>query len=214
MTYRIRNTVPSPTETPLPTDINLRILNGVMVKLLVFLGNPGRQYERTRHNAGWLVCDDMHIDAPWQQKFHGIWSQTIGGTGQIRILKPQTYMNESGISVVEAAHFFGIDAEGILVVHDDLELPFGTIRLQNGGGLQGHNGLKSIRQHIGTDQFLRLRIGIGRPARGDVSSFVLSRFSPDEEIQLPLVMDKATELIRTCMENKLPALPHTETLPQ
>jgi len=201
------------TGTPLPPDTNLRILIGVMVKLLVFLGNPGRQYERTRHNAGWLVCDNMHIDAPWQQKFHGIWSKTIGGAGQIRLLKPQTYMNESGLSVAEAAHFFGIGAEGILVVHDDLELPFGTIRMQNGGGLQGHNGLRSIRQHLGTDQFFRLRIGIGRPARGDISSFVLSKFSPDEEIQLPLVLDKSVKLIQTCTGNGLPSLPHTETLP-
>lgn len=155
----------------------------------------------------------MHIDAPWQQKFHGVWSQTKGKTVQVRLLKPQTYMNESGLSVAEAAHFFGIDAEEILVVHDDLELPFGTIRLQSGGGLQGHNGLKSIRQHVGSDRFLRLRIGIGRPAKGDVSSFVLSRFSPDEEIQLPLVLEKAERLLQRCVDNELASLPHTESLP-
>lgn len=198
---------------PLSTSRDLRILMNVMVKLLVFLGNPGRQYERTRHNAGWLVCDDMHIDAPWQQKFHGIWSQVRGRTGQVRILKPQTFMNVSGQSVSEAAHFFGIEPEEILVIHDDLELPFGTVRLQSGGGLQGHNGLRSIKQHLGTDRFLRLRIGIGRPARGDVSSFVLSRFSPDEEIQLPLVLEKATDMLRKAIGTGMPELPYTESLP-
>lgn len=185
-----------------------------MVKLLVFLGNPGKQYERTRHNAGWMVCDTMHIDSPWQQKFHAYWAQTRGFSGQVRLLKPQTYMNESGISVSEATHFFDIQPEDVLVVHDDLELPFGTVRLQSGGGLQGHNGLRSIKQHLGTDRFLRLRIGIGRPQRGDVSSFVLSRFSPDEEIQLPLVLQKANGLLYRMINGDTVALPYTDVLPK
>ena len=117
-------------------------------------------------------------------------------------------MNESGRSVRACMDFYGYAIDEILVVHDDLELPFGTLRLQKGGGLGGHNGLKSIRAHIQSDQFFRLRIGIGRPQHGSVASFVLERFTPDEEISLPLVIDLAEKMLTDAYSS----LPVTNTL--
>lgn len=175
-----------------------------MVKLLVFLGNPGKAYEKTRHNVGWMVCDHMYPTLSWSQKFNGLIAQD-GGT---RLLKPHTYMNESGKSVRSCMDFFSYTAQEVLVIHDDLELPFGTIRMQRGGGLQGHNGLKSIKSHIKDDLFLRLRIGIGRPKHGTVSSFVLQRFSPEEEISLPLILDSAKKMLI----DDITTLPVTNTL--
>jgi len=175
-----------------------------MVKLLVFLGNPGKAYEKTRHNVGWMVCDYAYPSASWSQKFNG----QIAQVENKRLLKPHTYMNESGKSVRSCLDYFAYALQEVLVVHDDLELPFGTIRMQCGGGLQGHNGLKSIKSHIQDDGFIRLRIGIGRPKHGSVSSFVLQRFSPEEEISLPLILDKA----RYMLSDDIYTLPVTNTL--
>jgi len=157
---------------------------------MVFLGNPGKTYEKTRHNAGFLVCDTLFPAVSWQKKFHALYAQD----GAAKLLKPQTYMNVSGLSVGEAASFFHFEAQEIMVVHDDVELPFGTVRLQLGGGLQGHNGLKSIRDALTSDQFLRIRIGIGRPRHGDVASFVLSAFTSDELIGLSVLFPKIKTL--------------------
>jgi PTH1 family peptidyl-tRNA hydrolase len=117
-------------------------------------------------------------------------------------------MNESGKSVRAALDFYNLEPTEILVIHDDLELPYGTLRLQAGGGLQGHNGLKSIKQHAGSDQFLRLRIGIGRPKHGSVASYVLERFTAEEEVSLPLVLDLASTMLR----GDFSTLPVTNTL--
>ena len=175
-----------------------------MVKLMVFLGNPGREYARTRHNVGWMVCDHLFPNLSWSTKFHAqLARETV-----VSLLKPQTYMNESGKSVRAALDFYHLEPKDILVVHDDLELPYGTLRLQAGGGLQGHNGLKSIKQHVGSDAFLRLRIGIGRPNHGSVASYVLERFTSEEEISLPLVLDLAS----TMLNGDFSRLPVTNTL--
>ena len=165
-----------------------------MPKLIVFLGNPGIQYRQTRHNVGWLLCARLTerpgFDGSWQTKFHGLFLKK----GNTVLLKPQTFMNESGISVQEASRFFGIKPEDILVVHDDIELDFGTVRTQLGGGMAGHNGLRSVKQHLGTDRFGRLRIGVGRPpAKIQVADYVLGRFSELEEKQLDSVLDNAVE---------------------
>ena len=142
-----------------------------MTRMVVFLGNPGRQYERTRHNAGYLLCSRMYPDASFSVKFHSAYAKEDG----LVILKPLTLMNLSGTAVSEAACFLRIKADEILVVHDDLELPLGEARLQKGGGMKGHNGLRSIRQRLGDDGFHRLRIGIGRPReRFQVSDWVLT----------------------------------------
>ncbi|MDD3056881.1 MAG: aminoacyl-tRNA hydrolase [Sphaerochaeta sp.] len=175
-----------------------------MVKLMVFLGNPGREYARTRHNVAWMVCDHLHPNLSWSVKFHA----QLASEATVRLLKPQTYMNESGKSVRAALDFYNLEPTEILVIHDDLELPYGTLRLQAGGGLQGHNGLKSIKQHAGSDQFLRLRIGIGRPKHGSVASYVLERFTAEEEVSLPLVLDLASTMLR----GDFSTLPVTNTL--
>lgn len=163
-----------------------------MPKLIVFLGNPGKEYRRTRHNAGWIVCDAFSaykgITQSWTVKFHAQYTKQ----GNAVLLKPQTFMNESGISVQEAANFYAIGCNDILVVHDDIELPFGSVRIQEGGGMGGHNGLRSVKAHLGTDRFCRLRIGVGRPPSFiQVADFVLGRFSPAEEGELEDVLEKA-----------------------
>ena len=162
--------------------------------MIVFLGNPGIQYRLTRHNVGFMVCDKvlklMGESSSWQTKFHALFIKH----GPCVLLKPQTFMNESGVSVQEASKFFGIAPSDILVVHDDIELPFGEVRRQLGGGMGGHNGLRSVRQHLGTDAFCRLRIGVGRPSGGmQVADYVLARFSPLEEKQLELTLESAAQ---------------------
>ncbi|NBK21761.1 MAG: aminoacyl-tRNA hydrolase [Spirochaetia bacterium] len=175
-----------------------------MVKLLIFLGNPGKTYEKSRHNVGWLFCDHLYPSVQWSQKFHSL----VATEGLYKLLKPQTFMNESGKAVRACSDFFNFPSEELLVVHDDLELPFGTIRLQKGGGLGGHNGLKSIKSHLGSDAFLRLRFGIGRPQRGSVASYVLLPFSKEEAPLLSLLFDRAENLLR----GDVSALPVTNTL--
>lgn len=162
-----------------------------MIRLFVFLGNPGKEYENTRHNAGFLFCDYLYPNASWQMKFHSLYAQE----GTKKILKPVTYMNLSGTAVSECTSFFKIKPEEVLVIHDDLELPFGKAKIQQGGGLKGHNGLKSIKERLGSNDFYRLKIGIGRPKYGDVRVFVTSPFTKDESITLEQLFSKARVLI-------------------
>lgn len=169
------------------------------MNLIVFLGNPGSQYRQTRHNTGWLFCGYLeqrgHLSSSWQEKFHAL----VCKVGNTVYLKPQTFMNNSGISVQECAKFYNIDAKDILVVHDDIELKFGEVKKQLGGGMGGHNGLRSIKQNLNTDQFMRLRIGVGRPEDSnehiDVATWVTSRFSEIEEKSLDSIMEKAVNLL-------------------
>ena len=155
--------------------------------LVAGLGNPGREYERTRHNAGWLVLDELarRHGGSWRSKFSGSLSEVRLGDKRLALVKPETYMNESGRSVGAAARFFKLPPEQVLVVHDDVDLEPGRLQARAGGGLAGHNGLRSLAQHLGSQDFLRLRIGVGRPGRGDprsVSDWVLSAFGPDEDV--------------------------------
>lgn len=162
-----------------------------MIKIIVFLGNPGKQYKKTRHNIGWQILDYKYPQPSFQKKFNS----EIASEGTIKLLKPLTFMNESGRAVGSAATYFNLKAEEILVVHDDLELDFGEVKMQKGGGLKGHNGLKSIKTYLKDDKFYRLRFGIGRPSKGSVSSFVLSAFSKEEDISLPLFLEEASKEI-------------------
>src|SRR5919109_4107162 len=155
---------------------------------VVGLGNPGREYERTRHNAGWLVLDELarRLDASWRGKFSGRLTEARLDGARIALLKPETFMNDSGRSVAAAARFFKIAPESLLIVHDDVDLEPGRLQARAGGGLAGHNGLRSLAQHVGTGDFLRLRVGVGRPERGDprpVADVVLSPFSPDIDVE-------------------------------
>jgi PTH1 family peptidyl-tRNA hydrolase len=156
--------------------------------LVAGLGNPGREYERTRHNAGWLVLDELarRHGGSWRSKFSGSVAEVRLDGLRLALLKPETYMNESGRSVGAAARFFKMPAEQVLVVHDDVDLEPGRLQARAGGGLAGHNGLRSLAQHLGSRDFLRLRIGVGRPGRGDsrtVSDWVLARFEPEEDVE-------------------------------
>ncbi|WP_314743828.1 aminoacyl-tRNA hydrolase [Treponema lecithinolyticum] len=153
-----------------------------LIELVAFLGNTGKQYERNRHNAAWLFADSLSSvsSLSWSKKFKGE-SATLNALGRkIQLLKPHTFMNLSGESIAEAASFYKIKPECILVVHDELELPAGTFALKWSGGLGGHNGLRSAKACLGTADFWRLRFGIGRPPHDDVALWVLSDFSKDE----------------------------------
>jgi PTH1 family peptidyl-tRNA hydrolase len=168
-----------------------------MVKLIVALGNPGPEYELTRHNIGWLVADSLKpIDGNnWKSKFKGEYTDFSYKGEKVYVLKPQTYMNLSGESVQQLCQFFKVATQEILVLHDELDLPFGQIHFKKGGGLAGHNGLKSIAKHMGTQDFLRLRLGIGRPNRGSVSNWVLGQFPKEQDIELGVVLEKSAEAL-------------------
>jgi PTH1 family peptidyl-tRNA hydrolase len=152
--------------------------------LVAGLGNPGRQYADTRHNVGFKVVEELagRLEASWRGKFSGELAEVRIDGLRLALLKPQTYMNESGRSIGAALRFFKLEPEALVVVHDEVDLEPGRLQARFGGGLAGHNGLRSVAQHIGTADFARLRVGVGRPERGDprpVADFVLSPF-PDE----------------------------------
>lgn len=154
--------------------------------LVAGLGNPGRRHERDRHNVGWMVVEELarRHGASFRSKFSGRLAEARLGQSRVALLVPETYMNESGRSISAAVRFFRVDAAELLVVHDDVDLESGRLQVRLGGGLAGHNGLRSIAQALGTREFLRLRIGVGRPERGDprdVSDYVLSPFEPHED---------------------------------
>jgi peptidyl-tRNA hydrolase, PTH1 family len=155
--------------------------------LVAGLGNPGREYQRSRHNVGWLVADDLvaRHGGSYRSKFSGRLAEQRLDDLRIAVLKPETYMNLSGRSLGAAARFFKADPESVLVIHDDVDLAEGRLQVRRGGGLAGHNGLRSIAQALGSQDFLRLRIGVGRPGRGDprpVADYVLSPFEPHVDL--------------------------------
>ena len=154
--------------------------------LVVGLGNPGNRYAATRHNIGLRTVEEVaaRLGGSWRGRWHGRVCETRDGDERLALLAPETFMNESGRSVAPALRFYKLPPERLLVVHDELDLPLGDIRAKSGGGLAGHNGLRSVVQSIGTQDFLRVRIGIGRPERGDprpVADWVLQPFSPDTD---------------------------------
>jgi peptidyl-tRNA hydrolase, PTH1 family len=176
--------------------------------LVAGLGNPGREYERTRHNAGWLVLDELarRHGGSWRSKFSGSLSELRVGDARVALLKPETYMNESGRSLGAAARFFKVAPERVLVVHDDVDLETGRLQAREGGGLAGHNGLRSLAQHLGSQDFLRLRIGVGRPGRGDgrsVADWVLSPFAPEDDAKA--LVSRSADAVETIVAEGLEA---------
>ena len=156
--------------------------------LVVGLGNPGREYVRHRHNVGSMVADELarRHGGSWKGKFSGRLAEVRVDGAKLALLKPETYMNDSGRAVAPAARFFKLDPEAVLVVHDEGDFDLGRLQARRGGGLAGHNGLRSIAQQLGTQEFLRLRVGVGRPGRGDprpLADYVLSDFSPDDDAE-------------------------------
>ncbi|MFL5927809.1 MAG: aminoacyl-tRNA hydrolase [Gaiellaceae bacterium] len=161
--------------------------HGTSLDLLVAgLGNPGREYVGNRHNVGWMVVDELarRHGGSWRSKFNGRIAEVRIDGHRVALLKPETYMNESGRSIQAAAKFFKIEPDAVLVVHDEGDFELGRLQARIGGGLAGHNGLRSIAQQLGTTDFMRLRVGVGRPERGDprpLADFLLSDFRPDDD---------------------------------
>lgn len=161
--------------------------HGTSLDLLVAgLGNPGAEYARNRHNVGWLVVDELarRHDGSWRSKFNGRIAEIRIDGHKVALLKPETYMNDSGRSVQAAAHFYKVEPDAVLVIHDESDLELGRLQLRRGGGLAGHNGLRSVAGGLGGPGFLRLRVGVGRPERGDprkLADWVLSDFAPHED---------------------------------
>lgn len=156
-----------------------------MIKLIVGLGNPGRQYEKTRHNAGFLFLDrlvsESNCDWVKESRFDGLLAEINVAGGKVMLLKPDTFMNRSGQAVGKVARYYKIAPEAILVIHDELDFDVGVVRLKKDGGHGGHNGLRDIMAHLGSKEFYRLRIGVGRPPAGKaVADFVLSDPSKNE----------------------------------
>jgi peptidyl-tRNA hydrolase, PTH1 family len=174
--------------------------------LIAGLGNPGSEYERTRHNAGWLVMNELarRLEARFRSKFSGRLAETRLDGHRVALLKPETFMNESGRSIGAAMRFFKADPAGLLVVHDDVDLEPGRLQARSGGGLAGHNGLRSIAQAVGTPEFLRLRVGVGRPGRGDrrsVADYVLSAF--EDEVDGDELIRRAADAVGVIVDEGL-----------
>jgi PTH1 family peptidyl-tRNA hydrolase len=167
------------------------------VRLLVGLGNPGAKYARTRHNVGFRVAEDAarKLAVPLgETRWNSVLGQGRAGGGPVAVLLPQTYMNASGESVGHAVRFWKVEAGSLVVAHDDIDLEFGRIQVKVGGGDGGHNGLKSLRQHLGTPEFIRVRFGVGRPPpMWEGADWVLAKFSNEEEAQLESLVPQAAD---------------------
>jgi len=175
------------------------------VKLIVGLGNPGEQYQANRHNLGFLTVDYLagRYGISLQRRgFDAFFGQGRIAKEAVLLAKPQTFMNLSGVAVEKLLAYFRTDIEDMLVIHDDLDLPFPTVRLKKGGGSSGHKGLASIIEHLGSSDFFRVRIGIGKPARKRmVESYVLSPFTAEEQRELPNIITAAGDAVGEIVEN-------------
>jgi PTH1 family peptidyl-tRNA hydrolase len=174
--------------------------------LVVGLGNPGREHARDRHNAGWMVVDELarRHDGSFRSKFSGQLAEIRFGDLRLGLLKPETYMNLSGSSLGAAARFYKVPLDSIAVVHDEVDLDLGRLQVRLGGGLAGHNGLRSVRQALGSADFVRTRVGVGRPGRGDrrpVADYVLSPFAPEDDAEA--LVARAADAVETLARDGL-----------
>jgi PTH1 family peptidyl-tRNA hydrolase len=173
--------------------------------LFVGLGNPGERYAGNRHNIGFMAVQAIakrHDIAPWRRKFQGVALEGAIGAEKVLLLLPGTFMNESGRAVAEAAHFYKLDAGHIVVFHDEAELTPGKVRLKKGGGNAGHNGLRSISEHIGND-YHRVRLGIGHPGNKDMmESYVLQDFAKSERPWVDALCDIIADNVALLIEGK------------
>lgn len=175
------------------------------MKLIVGLGNPGKQYENTRHNIGFKVIDQLckHLDVSLnKEKFQGVYCLERFNGEKFILLKPLTYMNLSGQSVQAIMNYYNIDTNNLLVIYDDLDLPVGRIRLRQKGSAGGHNGMRSIISQIGTEQFNRIRIGIDRPQKSgmSISNYVLSNFTKEELVEIDDVIVRCADAVEQWFE--------------
>ena len=173
-------------------------------RLIVGLGNPGRKYIETRHNIGFMVIDQMATDSAFKFVDEKRWKSQLAKDSDRFLLKPQTYMNDSGLAVGEVASFYKIDADQILIVYDDLDLNFGQLRIRSQGSAGGHNGVRSIISHLGTQDFPRLRVGIGRQ-EGESSNHVLGKFSTEERSILEKSIKEAVLAVTLISEQGISA---------
>ena len=176
--------------------------------LIAGLGNPGRGHAGDRHNVGWMVVEELarRHDGSFRSKFSGRLAETRMGDARVALLEPETYMNDSGRSISAAARFFKVLPENVLVIHDDVDLEVGRLQARAGGGLAGHNGLRSIAQILGTADFLRLRVGVGRPERGDprpVADYVLSPFGAEDDVEK--IVSSAADAVESVLADGLTA---------
>src|SRR6476646_5743623 len=176
--------------------------------LVAGLGNPGREYAGNRHNVGFMVADELarRHGATWRTKFSGRLADVRIDEHRVGLLKPETYMNESGRSVQAAAAFYKLEPDAVLVVHDESDLELGRLQARLGGGLAGHNGLRSVAGAFGTPEFLRLRVGVGRPERGDrrpLADWVLANFEPHEDVKA--LVARAADAVETLVAEGLEA---------
>lgn len=175
-----------------------------VVKLIIGLGNPGKPYEHTRHNIGFDVIDELanRWNAPLNQsKFNGMYASVHRPEGKVILLKPLTYMNLSGESVRPLMDYFDIDVEDIIVIYDDLDLETGKLRLRGKGSAGGHNGIKSLIQHLSTQEFNRIRVGVNRPPAGmKVADYVLSKFSKDDQVVVKEAIDKSCDAVEAALK--------------
>ena len=176
--------------------------------LVAGLGNPGRDYAQNRHNVGWMVVEELGRShgASWRGKFSGRLAEIRLDGRRVALLAPETFMNESGRSVAPALRFFKLEPERLLVVHDEGDLDLGRLQARLGGGLAGHNGLRSIAAYLKTPEFLRLRVGVGRPGRGDprdLADFVLSDFEPEDDAEV--IVARAADAVETIARDGLEA---------
>mgnify|MGYP000681002036 CR=1 FL=1 len=177
-------------------------------RLVIGLGNPGRKYAGNRHNVGFQCLD--RLAAAWGLSFSRRKHKALLAEGEIAglkviLAKPQTFMNLSGQAVERLAHFYRLPPENILVIYDDLDLPLGKIRLRPKGGSGGHKGMKSIIEHLGTQNFPRLRVGIGRPTHGDPVDYVLSDFAPDQRITMEEVYGRVISAVELWLKEGIEA---------
>ncbi|MFO0558283.1 MAG: aminoacyl-tRNA hydrolase [Polyangiales bacterium] len=175
--------------------------------LLVGLGNPGPSYRSHRHNVGFMVLERLHSLAgasEWREKYSSLTAKGVLAGQPVTLLLPQSFMNLSGTSVQKASTDLRFTPAKIIVVHDELELPFGQVRAKFGGGHAGHNGLRDITAKLGPE-FARIRVGIGRPTIGAVDSYVLSPFSKEEQAELSSVIDRAASLVELALRDGIEA---------
>lgn len=181
-----------------------------LVQLIVGLGNPGPKYEQTRHNVGFIFVDELARSKgaafKLENKFHGDVCKLSMGGEDLWLLKPNTFMNLSGKSVAALARFYKIAPESILVVHDELDIPPGQLRLKQGGGHGGHNGLRDIVAQLGSKEFLRLRVGIGHPGESrEVTNYVLGKAPRDEQIEIDAAIDEALRTLPQILDGEMQA---------
>lgn len=177
------------------------------VYVIAGLGNPGPQYQWTRHNAGFLFLDRLanQEGIPVTKKtFSSLTGEWNYGDHRLVLIKPQTFMNLSGRAVMQTLQFHKLPLTHLIVVHDDLDIPFGSVRLKQDGGHGGHNGLRSIMELLGRGDFIRLRIGIGRPLHGDASGYVLGNIPPDQMEQMPHILDGGRDILEMLFKDGLP----------